>query len=104
MITIQPELLEAITSDAYPELHTVGIKIGKLYTDQGLPLDMAMAQLERKYPLTKTQKITVLSGAQSWLIEHRRNSAATDKALDRQRAVNKEVMERFIKTGETGVY
>jgi len=93
------ELLEAIAADD-GSLQELGSQIGHLYTDYGLPIDMALD----KFRLTKQQKIAVLFGAQNWLIEHRRNSAATDKAIERQRKTNREVLERFIKTGETGVY
>lgn len=82
------------------ELQALGVKIGKLYTDHGLPIDMAL----NKLGLDKNQTLLVLFGAQGWLIEHKRNSNATDAALERQRKVNREVLNRFIKTGETGVY
>ncbi len=82
------------------EFDELGIKVGKLYTDHGLPLDMALA----KFGTTKDQKILVLNGALGWLIEHKRNSGATEKALDRQRKANRETMRAFVETGETGVY
>lgn len=99
-MNIPDGLLEALAADSDKKYQTVGIEIGKLYTNHGLPIDLALERLD----LSKSQKIAVLAGAQNWLIEHRRNSDATDKALDRQRASNREAMERFIKTGETGVY
>lgn len=92
-------LLEATVTDN-GKLHELGVKIGKLYTDFGLPIDIALDRL----PHTKDQKIAILSGAQWWLVEHRRGSGATDKALDRQRKANRQAMESFIKTGESGVY
>lgn len=83
------------------KLQELGKTIGQIYTDHGLPIDMA---LDRLKGYTKLQKLAILIGAQSWLIEHRRKSSATDKALDRQRKSNRETLERFIKTGETGIY
>jgi hypothetical protein len=93
-------LLSAIASDKDNQLFDIGVKIGKIYTDHGLPIDMALDRLSRSFE----QKIAILSGALSWLIEHRRDSGATDKALDRQRKSNCEAMSRFIKTKETGIY
>lgn len=98
------ELLQALAQPGSKELQSLGTSIGKLYTDHGLPLDMALTELDKKHPYSKLQKIAILFGAQNWLIEHRRNSAATEKALDRQRNTNRESMSRFIKTGESGVY
>lgn len=82
------------------ELFELGIKIGKIYTDFGLPIDMALEKIKGD----KKAKAQILYGAQNWLIEHRRNSSATDKALDRQRKINIQTMEAFIKTGESGIY
>jgi hypothetical protein len=97
--------LEALVDAHVNELNKdgfieVGVSVGKLYTDHGFPIDMALAQL--KY--TKRQKLLVLHGALSWLIEHKRNSGATDKSIVRQRKSNKTTLERFISTGESGVY
>lgn len=98
---MQPkELLEALMLPNADQLKEVGIKIGRVYTDFGLPIDMALDRLE----LNKKQKLCVLFGAQNWLIQHRKNSNATDKALDRQRKINRDALNRFIKTGEVGVY
>jgi hypothetical protein len=81
-------------------LNDIGIKVGKLYTDHGLPIDMALDRLPHDFE----QKIVILNSALSWLVEHRRNSGATDKAVDRQRKANREIMARFLKTKETGAY
>lgn len=91
-------LLESIISNR--DLEGVGIKIGKLYTNHGLPIDIALDKL----PHTKEQKIAILTYAQNWLVEHKRNSGATEKAIERQRKANRESMETFVKTGETGIY
>lgn len=90
-------LLENVTNEG---LFNLGVKIGKLYTDHGLPLDMALDRIK----CTKEQKINILYGAQNWLVEHKRNSGATEKAIERQRATNIKTMEVFLRTGETGVY
>lgn len=91
-------LLESVVT--YPELQELGVKIGRIYTDHGLPIDMALDRL----PHSHEQKIAILNGALSWFVEHKRQSGATDKAIERQRATNRDIMERFIKTKETGVY
>lgn len=82
------------------ELQELGIKIGHLYTDHGLPVDMAFDRL----PRTKEQKLSILDGVCQWLIEHKRNSGATDKAIERQRHTNQKMLEDFITKGEAGVY
>lgn len=81
-------------------LQELGVKIGKLYTDHGLPVDMALDRLN----LTKEQKLSVLDGVCQWLIEHRRNSGATEKSIERQRASNRRMVERFIAKDEVGIY
>jgi|SRR5688572_23167392 len=82
------------------DLQNLGVKIGKLYTDHGFPIDMALERLN----MSKERKLAVLDGACQWFIEHRRNSGATDKAIERQRKTNRKMIEDFVKTGETGVY
>lgn len=93
-------LLEASQQANAQPLHDMGVGVGRLYTDHGLPIDMALAKLE----LSKEETIQVLNGALWWLVEHRRQSGATPKAVDRQRKANRQIMERFLQTGETGVY
>lgn len=83
-----------------PKLRETGIWVGKLYTDKGFPIDMALAKL----PHNTEQKIAILNGACEWLIEHKRNSGATDKSIERQRKINLKMLEDYILTGETGVY
>lgn len=82
------------------QLDKLGMKIGKLYTDKGLPIDMALDRLD----LIKEQKIAVLTGACTWLLQHKRNSGATKKAIERQRSTNRKMLEDFIRSGETGAY
>lgn len=94
------QLLESKIQPGSADLQELGIKIGKLYTDHGLPIDMALDRLD----LTKEQKLSVLDGACQWLVEHKRNSGATEKAIDRQRATNRKMLEDFLIKGETGVY
>lgn len=94
------ELLDALCLPDRNSLLELGVKVGKLYTDHGLPIDMALERLK----MTKQQKLLVLFGAQTWTIEHRRSSNATDKALARQRKSNSETLRRFLATGEAGVY
>ena len=94
---------EVLLSKVQPgskELQELGVKIGKLYTDHGLPIDMALDRL----PHSKEQKLSILDGACQWFIEHKRNSGATEKAIERQRTTNRKMIEDFVKKGETGVY
>lgn len=87
------------------ELEDMGLHVGKTYTDHGLPIDMALDQLDKRFPgLTRYSKVIILNAALGWLIEHRRNSAATEKALDRQRKNNRETMRRYLESGEAGLY
>jgi hypothetical protein len=94
------ELLVAFTHSDREELLAFGTKIGKLYTDQGFPIDMALDRLD----YSKKAKLMVLTGALNWLVEHRRRSGATDAAIERQRKANRITLERYIATGEAGVY
>ena len=94
------EIIKSKLQPSSEQLQEIGIKVGQLYTDMGLPIDMALDKLE----MTKEQKISVLDGACQWLIEHKRKSGATDKSIERQRKTNREMLERFIKGKETGVY
>lgn len=94
------DLLVSTVQPGAKELQNLGIKIGKLYTDHGLPPDMALERLS----YTKQQKLSILDGVCQWLIEHKRNSGATDKAIERQRKTNRDMVERFIDKGETDVY
>lgn len=81
-------------------LQELGIEIGKLYTNHGLPIDIAFDKL----PHTKEEKLSILDGACQWFIEHKRNSGATEKAIERQRIANRKMLEDFISKGEVGVY
>ncbi len=94
------QLIESITQPGAKELEELGLEIGKLYTDKGFPIDMALDRL----PHTKEQKVSILFGACQWFIEHKRNSGAGEKSIERQRNVNRKMIEDFVATGETGVY
>lgn len=99
MLKIPNGLLEAVAkNDGF--LEDMGTQIGRLYTDFGLPIDMALDRL----PYTYEQKITILHSALGWFVEHKRNSGATEKSIERQRKSNRELMERFIKSKEVGIY
>src|SRR5688572_20712027 len=93
------QLLEALSKDD-GQLKKMGVKIGHLYTDIGLPIDMAMDRLDLK----KHQRVAVLNGVCEWLIEHKRNSGGTEKSINRQKKSNRAMIARFIQTGEVGAY
>lgn len=94
----------ALSVSTYPELVEYGRSIGKLYTDFGLPIDMALAEVDKKQKTSKLQKLAMIQGSCEWLIQHKRNSGATERSIDRQRKANRNMIESFWKTGETGAY
>lgn len=100
MMTALPELLKSKVQPYSNKLQQIGIEVGNLYSDHGLPIDMALDRL----PHTKEQKISILDGACQWLIEHKRLSGANEKSVDRQRKANRQMVEDFIYKGEVGVY
>lgn len=83
------------------QLIGIGIEVGKLYTDFGLPVDMAIDRLTQ---FGKEQKVCVIDGVCQWLIQHKRNSGASEKAIERQRKANAKMLDSFIKKGEVGIY
>lgn len=91
-------ILVSVTS--YPSLTAVGTTVGKLYTDHGLPIDMALSRL----PYSHEQKIAILDGVFNWIIEHKHNSGASEKNLERQRQSNQKAMLRFINSKDTEAY
>jgi len=95
-----PQLLDALTLADKDALLELGKQIGKLYTDHGLPVDMAFDRLD----MNSEKKIVVLTGALNWLVEHKRNSGAPEKAIERQRKLNTRMMGHFMQTGEVGLY
>lgn len=82
----------------------LGVEIGKLYTDYGLPIDIALSELKKRKKIKQGEMLAVIAGACDWLIEHRRASGAPEKAIERQRKLNRQMVERFLKIGEVGVY
>lgn len=93
-------LATALAHPAADDLQEVGITLGKLYTDHGLPVDMALDRLS----LPKDLKLLVVHGVCQWMIQHRRNSNAPDRAIKRQQAVNAKILAEFSRTGEVGLY
>jgi len=93
-------LLKSKLQSHSQELQELGIKIGKLYTDHGMPIDMALDRLDYSH----AQKVSILDGACQWIVQHKRDSGATQKAIERTRQSNRNMMERFIAGQETGAY
>lgn len=88
------------TSENMDHILRLGERIGKLYTDDGLPIDIAL----QSPSIPSENRLLVLHGACKWLIEHKRRSGATEKAIERQRAVNRRAIESFINYGECKIY
>lgn len=82
------------------QMEEMGVVVGRLYTDHGLPIDMALDRLS----IIKQQKVVIVDGVCQWLITHKRNSGATEKSIDRQRQTNRKILDDFIRTGEVGIY
>lgn len=100
LVALQKSMAQRSKDRRYKQLIGLGIEVGKLYTDHGLPLDMALERLEHP----KDQKLIILDGACQWFIQHKRNSGATEKAIERQRIANRKIIEAFTAGHELGVY
>lgn len=95
------DLLASTPPQRLEALQQVGEGMGSTYTDHGLPVDMAMSKLKQLHPrLSRNDLALVLFFAQSWIMEHRHASGATEKAIERLREQNRKQFMRFIKTGE----
>lgn len=94
------QLMEAKVKYENDKIKELGKEIGKLYTNNGLPVSMALNRLQ----INNEQKLVILDCVGQWLIEHKRNSGATDKAIQRQREINKRNLVDFIKKGEVNLY
>jgi hypothetical protein len=97
-------MVQAIAYKNAREYVDWGTKIGRLYTDDGLPIDFGLRELEKKLTMTEDQKLLVIHGACGWLVEHKRNSGATEKSIERQRKLNRDMLRRFLTKGEVGAY
>lgn len=94
-------LIDTLALPDIDQLNEMGLQVGKLYTDMGLPPDIA---LERLTWLNKLQKLAVLNAVCGWLIQHKRNSGATEKSIERQRKTNLNMLMSYVAKGEAGVY
>lgn len=86
------------------QLNSLGKEMFRFKSELGFPPDMFLDELAKRQGLDRLQKIYVLNVYFEQLIEHKRLSAAQEKALERTRRHNKEHIVTFIKTGEVGVY
>lgn len=93
-------LTDIITDEDMKPFIDLGKEIGQLYTSYGFPLDISLERLK----MNKKEKVAVIHGASCWFIEHKRNSGATEKSLEKQRRTNNDMITRFVSTGETGIY
>lgn len=95
------KLIDAVALDHDHKLQDLGIEIGKLYTDRGLPVDIALDRLKQ---YSEIQKLAIIHGVCRWLMAHKRNSGAGDKSIDRQMIANNKMIHDFLSKGEVGVY
>lgn len=102
MSDVLGSLIQGYMLEKSEEVVDFGKQIGRLYTDHGLPIDMALDRLPKN--VTKDQKVLILSGVGEWLLEHKRNSGGTEKSIERQRDQNKKMIADFLQNGETGLY
>ena len=100
---ILEKIIESLSNPNRKRLEEEGTWVGRLYTDKGLPLDMSIAEL-RKRNFTEDDIFIIVEGALTWFVQHKRNSGATDKALNRQREQNSKTMSAFLAGRETGLY
>jgi hypothetical protein len=99
------ELLEALLEHKHSRrLTKLGKEMFRFKSELGFPPDMFLSKLEETYGLLKSEKIYVLHTYCEEVLEHKRASAAQEKALERTRKQNKAVLSRFIGTGEVGIY
>lgn len=94
------KLTDVVRLKNFDSLSNKGMKLGQLYTNHGLPLDIIFDKVR----INNIEKIAMLFGAHEWLIIHKRQSGASEAAIDRQRKANSESITRFINKGEVGIY
>lgn len=100
---ILSRMIKSLSNPRRREFLDYGTQVGKLYTDQGLPLDIAISEL-KKIGVGNDDMVVILEGALNWFIQHKRNSGAGDKAIARQQELNVKIMNNFIDGKETGLY
>jgi len=100
---ILEKIVESLSNPNRAYLEEQGTWVGKLYTDKGLPLDISIAEL-RKRNTSEDDMFVIIEGALTWFVQHKRNSGATEKALNRQREQNNKIMAAFLAGKETGLY
>lgn len=97
-------LLQAHVEYGKSNLREMGLAMFTMYTQNGLPPDIFLDELEKKTPLPLLAKVFIVSEYQSRVMEHKRLAGATDKNIDRTRQKNLRDMEHLVKTGELGTY
>lgn len=107
-MSYQPVLAALVDSLMLPDHKqwvTFGRTLGRLYSDKGMPVDMSLAEVAKRTPgLTQHHYVAMISGVGSWLIEHKRNSGATEKSIERQCDANNKMVADYLKRGEVGLY
>lgn len=78
--------------------------IFNFYTERGLPPDFAFDAIEERQPLTKDEKLYILSRYQDYDMEHKHKSSITPKRQETQQKRNRDTIASFLKTGEVGMF
>ena len=92
-------MLELLPKQTDKTIH-LGKEMARFKNELGLPPDMFMAKLHAD----KDTKILIAMSYCDEMIEHKRASGAQEKAIDRTRKHNRELMTHLIQTGEMGEY
>lgn len=110
-MTTQPEdnpvgvLIQAIAKHRRDDqLNFYGKEMFRFKSELGFPPDMFLDKLAKEHRLDRLQLVYVLNVFFEQLMEHKRQSAAQEKALERTRRQNGDRILAFIETGEVGIY
>lgn len=101
---LHSKIMQALKENADDRLPQIGAEMARFKTELGMPPDMFLKYLKNKMELTENDVIVLADAYCTDMIEHKKASGATDKALDRARQHNKAIMRRLITTGEMGEF
>ena len=89
-----------VTPEQQSKLESLGHKMFTMFSQNGFPPDMFLDQVL----LPKNMKAYILEVYLEEMLNHKRTSGITEERVDKIRSHNREVISRFIETGEAGVY